>query len=40
MTAAVPEVCLAWSCLLLLQGEADVEIIARVERRWKWTAQA
>jgi transposase len=42
MTAAIPEVCLCWSCLLLLQREAgltDVEIIARVERRRKWTAQ-
>jgi hypothetical protein len=40
MTAAIPEVCICWSCLLLLQREAslDVEIIARVERRRKWTA--
>lgn len=42
MTAAVPEVFTCWSCLLLLQKEAslaDVEILARVERRRKWTAQ-
>src|SRR4051794_29102167 len=39
---AIPEACICWSCLLLLQrkaGLADVEIIARVERRRKWTAQ-
>jgi Transposase len=39
---AIPEACICWSCLLLLQREAglaDVEIIARVQRRRKWTAQ-
>jgi transposase len=42
MTAATPETCVRWSGLLTLRQEvtlAEVEIIARVERRRKWTAE-
>jgi transposase len=42
MTAGTSENCVHWSGLLRLQREvtlADVEIIARVERRRKWTAK-
>jgi transposase len=42
MTAGTSEVCVRWRCLLWRRKEAvlaDVEIIARVERRRKWTAQ-
>jgi hypothetical protein len=42
MTAGSREVCCRWGFLLLLQREAaltDVEIMARVGRRRKWTAQ-
>jgi transposase len=42
MMAAIPEVCLCLSCPLLLRREAgltDVEILTRVKRRRKWTAQ-
>jgi transposase len=42
MTAGSSEASVLWSLVLSLQKEvalADVEIIARVERRRKWTAQ-
>jgi transposase len=42
LTAGIPEACVRWSLILSLQPEvalADVEILARVERRRKWTAQ-
>ena len=42
LTAGLPEACVVWSLLLWLQPEvalADVETLARVERRRKWTAQ-
>ena len=42
MTAGTSENCVHWSGLLRLQREvtlADVEIIARVDRRRKWTAK-
>jgi hypothetical protein len=42
LTAGIPEACVLWSLLLSLQSEValtDLEILGRVERRRKWTAQ-
>ena len=42
LTAGITEACVLWSPFLWLQTEvalADVEILERIERRRKWTAQ-
>jgi transposase len=42
LTAGIAEACVLWSPFLLLQTEvalADVEILGRIGRRRKWTAQ-